>query len=70
LWRGRSNRCDKSGGPSLFDSSLKVQRNNGHNRNSGFAALPQCNDLNAHRVRKVPRGISGWRSTQICVDLG
>jgi hypothetical protein len=46
----------KSGSPPLFARSFKVQRNTAHNRNSGFAVLPQCHDLNAHRVRKVPAG--------------
>jgi hypothetical protein len=55
-WRSRPT---KSGGPPLFEPSLKVQGYKAHNRNSGFAVLPQCDDLNAHRVRKVPRGISG-----------
>jgi|SRR6478672_10227658 hypothetical protein len=50
-WRSRPT---KSGGPSLLEPSLKVQ-GNAHNRNSGFAVLPQCDDLNAHRIRKVPR---------------
>ena len=46
----------KSGGPPLFAPFFKVQRNTAHNRNSGLAVLPQCHDLNAHRVRKVPAG--------------
>ena len=55
-WRTRPT---KFRGPPLFEPSLKVQGHNAHNRNSGFAVLPLCEDLNAHRVRKVPRGISG-----------
>ena len=51
--RGRS-RPTQSGGPSLFTPFLKVQGYRTHNRNSGFAALPQCDDLNARRVRNVP----------------
>ena len=49
----------KSGGPPLLTPSFKVQRNTAHNRNSGFAILALCDDLNAHRARKVLRGISG-----------
>ena len=57
------SRPTKSGGPPLFEPSLKVQGYNAHNRNSGFAAPLQCDDLNAHRVRKVPRRIAPicWR---------
>jgi hypothetical protein len=51
-----SARGRKSGNPPLFAPSFKVQRNTAHNRNSGFAVLSQCDDLNAHRVRKVPAG--------------
>jgi hypothetical protein len=54
--RGRS-RPAKSGGPPLLAPSFKVQGDIAHNRNSGFAVLPQCDDLNAHRVRKAPQGI-------------
>jgi hypothetical protein len=45
----------KSGSPPLFAPSFKVQRNTAHNESSGLAVLPLCDDLNAHRVRKVPR---------------
>jgi hypothetical protein len=55
-WRSRPT---KSRGPPLFEPSLKIPGHNAHNRNSGFAVLPLCEDLNAHRVRKVPRGIGG-----------
>ena len=51
--RGRS-RPTQSGGPPLFTPFLKVEGYRTHNRNSGFAALPQCDDLNARRVRNVP----------------
>ena len=50
----RRRRPTKSGGPPLLAPSFKVQGDIAHNRNSGFAVLPQCDDLNAHRVRKVP----------------
>jgi hypothetical protein len=56
-WRSRPT---KSSGPALLEPSLKVQ-GNAHNRTSGFAVLPLCDDLNAYRIRKVPRGISGGR---------
>src|ERR1700724_2156245 len=36
-WRSRPT---KSGGPPLFEPSLKVQGYKAHNRNSGFAVLP------------------------------
>jgi hypothetical protein len=49
----------KSGSPPQFAPSFKVQRNTAHNQSSGLAVLPLCDDLNARRVRKVPRGISG-----------
>jgi hypothetical protein len=52
-WRSRPT---KSGAPPLLAPSFKVQGDIAHNRNSGFAVLPQCDDLNAHRVRKVPAG--------------
>ena len=57
-WRSRPT---KSGGPPPFAPSLKVQGYNAHDRNSGFSVLPVRDDLNAHRVRKVPPGISGGR---------
>jgi hypothetical protein len=57
------SRPTKSGGPPLFEPSLKVPGYNAHNLNSGFAVPPLCDDLNAHRVRKVPRRIAPicWR---------
>ena len=63
------NLSRKSRRPTLFELSLKVQGYSAHNRNSGFAVLLLCDNLNAHRIRKVPRGICGGllRSrAQIC----
>jgi hypothetical protein len=43
----------KSGSPPLFAPSFKVQGYKAHNRNSGFAVLPQCYGLNARGALKV-----------------
>src|SRR6202030_1224119 len=51
--RHRRDRARKSGGPTLFELSLKVQRDFAHNPPSGFEVLPRCHDLNVHEARKV-----------------
>jgi hypothetical protein len=47
------NGARKSGGPTPFELSLKVQRDFAHNPPSGFEVLPRCYDLNVHEARKV-----------------
>src|SRR3984893_9289621 len=54
LGRGRGTWRGKSGGPPLFKPSLKVQRDDTHNQNSGFAVAPVSMVLNARGALKVP----------------
>jgi hypothetical protein len=51
--RRRWDKARKSGGPTPFELSLKVQRDFAHNPPSGFEVLPRCCDLNVHEPRKV-----------------
>ena len=63
----RRDRARKSGGPSLFEPSLKVQRDFAHNPPSGFEVLPRCYDLNVHEARKVrPTRRRGEPASAIC----
>jgi hypothetical protein len=48
--RHRRDRPHKSGGPPLFELSLKVQRNVAHNPAPGFEALPRCCGIIAQRA--------------------
>ena len=63
LGRSRCNRQQKSGGPSLFEPSLKVQRDNAHNQNSRFA-LPPVSTSSTRDLAK-PKPDVAWESTQI-----
>ena len=51
--RHRRYGARKSGCPTPFELSLKVQRDFAHNPPSGFEVLPRCYDLNVHEARKV-----------------
>src|ERR1700745_3285719 len=48
--RNRRDRPHKSGGPPLFELSLKVLRNVAHNPAPGFEALPRCCGIIAQPV--------------------
>jgi hypothetical protein len=48
----RRDRARKSGRPSLFEPSLKVQRNLAHNPPSGFEVLPQCYDSTSMKLER------------------
>jgi len=60
LGRGRRNRPHKSGGPPLFEPSLKVQRDNAHNQNSTFA-LPGLNGPQRETWRSLSQTSPGSR---------
>jgi hypothetical protein len=53
-WRSRPT---KSGGPPLFEPSLKVQGYKAHNRNSGFAVLPSMTTSTLTASERFPHGI-------------
>jgi hypothetical protein len=53
-WRSRPT---KSGGPPLFEPSLKVEGYKAHHRNSGFAVLPSVTISSLTASERLPQGI-------------